>query len=193
MRTTRTLIALTTVAATLGLAACGTKGQTIATEAAPSAAAALEAVTTTEAPTTTAPPATTQAPTTTTARPATTTAPAPTTTAAPPVTVRTLPTSPPVVGTASERNAVKKAGSYLRYTSFSRTGLIDQLVYEGFSSADAEYGVDASDVDWNEQAAKKAASYLEYSSFSASGLLDQLVYEGFTQEQAEYGVSSTGL
>jgi hypothetical protein len=66
-------------------------------------------------------------------------------------------------------------------------------VYEGFTQEDAEYGVEALNVDWNTQAAKKAASYLKSSSFSASGLVDQLVYEGFTQEQAEYGVSTTGL
>ena len=33
-----------------------------------------------------------------------------------------------------------KAKSYLAYTSFSLPGLIDQLVYEGFSQAQAKYG-----------------------------------------------------
>ncbi|MGH9187624.1 MAG: Ltp family lipoprotein, partial [Acidimicrobiales bacterium] len=82
---------------------------------------------------------------------------------------------------------------YLDYTSFSRSGLIDQLIYEGFSQEDATYGVDAMTVDWNEQAALSANDYLDYTSFSRSGLVDQLVYEGFTQEQAEYGVGTTGL
>jgi hypothetical protein len=56
-----------------------------------------------------------------------------------------------------------------------------------------QYGVDALNVDWNDQAAKKAASYLEYSSFSRSGLIEQLAFEGFSREQAEHGVSTTGL
>lgn len=96
-------------------------------------------------------------------------------------------------GTVSQQNAVRSAGDYLEYTAFSRTGLIDQLKYEGFSNEDAVWGVDGVTVDWNEQAAKSAKDYLEYTSFSRSGLVEQLVYEGFTPAQAEYGVSKTGL
>ena len=95
--------------------------------------------------------------------------------------------------TVAQSNAKKSATSYLRYSSFSRTGLIGQLEFEGFSTADATYGVDAQKADWNVQAAKSAKSYLKYSSFSRIGLIDQLVFEGFTQAQAEYGVSTTGL
>ena len=95
--------------------------------------------------------------------------------------------------TVAQSNAKKSATSYLRYSSFSRTGLIGQLEFEGFSTADATYGVDAQKADWNAQAAKSAKSYLKYSSFSRIGLIDQLVFEGFTQAQAEYGVSTTGL
>jgi SOS response regulatory protein OraA/RecX len=95
--------------------------------------------------------------------------------------------------TAGQYNARKSAQSYLKYSSFSRTGLINQLLYEGFSSADATYGTDAQNADWNVQASKTALSYLKYSSFSRSGLIGQLLYEGFTQAQAEYGVSTTGL
>ncbi len=95
--------------------------------------------------------------------------------------------------TVSQSNAVESALSYIEYSAFSRKGLIDQLKFEDYSTADATYAVDAIDVDWNEQAAKSAANYLEYSSFSRQGLIDQLVFEGFTQSQAEYGVSTTGL
>lgn len=38
--------------------------------------------------------------------------------------------------------AVKSAESYLDFTSFSRSGLIDQLLFEGFTREQAEYGVD---------------------------------------------------
>ena len=95
--------------------------------------------------------------------------------------------------TVAQSNAKKSATSYLKYSSFSRTGLIDQLVFEGFSTADSTYGVDAQNADWNVQAAKSAKSYLKYSSFSRTGLIDQLIFEGFTQAQAEYGVGTTGL
>jgi hypothetical protein len=90
--------------------------------------------------------------------------------------------------TRSQSNAISEAESYLNYTSFSREGLIGQLEYEGYSSADAAFAVDYLSVDWMEQAVKKAESYLNYTSFSRSGLVDQLLYEKFTKEQAEYGV-----
>ena len=93
----------------------------------------------------------------------------------------------------SQRNARRKAGDYLDFSAFSRTGLIEQLEFEGFSTVDATYAVDALNVDWNEQAAKKAADYLEFSAFSRQSLIDQLIFEGFTQAQAAYGVSTTGL
>lgn len=95
--------------------------------------------------------------------------------------------------TVSQSNAVEKAQSYIDYDAFSRKGLIDQLKFEGFSTADATYGVDAITVDWNEQAAKKAKDYLDYDSFSRSGLIDQLEFEGFTPEQASYGATAAGL
>jgi hypothetical protein len=111
----------------------------------------------------------------------------------PPPTAPPVTTPPPPVETTSQSNAVQKAQEYLDYQAFSRSGLIDQLVFEGFSTEDATYGVDAVSPDWNDQAAKKAAEYLDYESFSHSGLVEQLVFEGFTPEQAEYGVSTTGL
>ena len=100
--------------------------------------------------------------------------------------------SPPS-GTVSQQNASKKAASYLKYSAFSRSSLIKQLEYEGFSAVDAALGADSQKVDWNEQAALKAASYLKNSAFSRASLIAQLEYEGFTKVQAEYGVSRTGL
>ena len=94
--------------------------------------------------------------------------------------------------TIGDQNAVKKAQNYLKYMPFSKEGLVNQLEYEGFSSKEAEFGVNHIDVDWNEQAAKKAESYLKYMAFSRSGLINQLVYDKFTQQQAEYGVSAVG-
>ena len=94
--------------------------------------------------------------------------------------------------TMGQKNALGSAESYLSFTAFSRQGLIDQLVYEGYSTEDATFAVDNCGADWNEQAAKSAQSYLDMTSFSRQGLIDQLVFEGFTQEQAEYGVTAVG-
>ena len=98
---------------------------------------------------------------------------------------------PTTTETTGQKNAKRKAESYLDYSFFSRSGLIDQLLYEDFSRSDAEYAVDAVDANWKLQAAGKAESYLSYSAFSRSGLVDQLLYEGYTSSEAEYGVAST--
>lgn len=94
--------------------------------------------------------------------------------------------------TTSQRNAVRKANGYLDVLAFSKSGLVTQLEYEGYSTADATYAVNSINVNWNEQAAKKAKSYLDVMAFSKSGLITQLEYEGFTRAQAEYGVSKVG-
>ena len=97
--------------------------------------------------------------------------------------------------TMSMRQAQESAADYIKYVGgFSRLGLIDQLLYEGFSQLDAEYGVDIANTDWFAQAAESAADYIEYvGGFSRRSLIDQLLYEEFTPEQAEHGVNSVGL
>ncbi len=132
------------------------------------------------------PPSPTPAPQTVTVTPTPPPAPAP----AP------APTPAPVPergGTVSQQNALGKAQDYLEFQSFSRSGLIRQLEFEGFSTADATYAVENLTVDWNEQAAKKAEDYMSFSSFSRSGLINQLTFDGFTQAEAEYGASAVGL
>lgn len=126
---------------------------------------------------------------TTTTRATTTT----TTTTTPPTT--SPPTTPDPFGseTASQTSARRKAADYLDLSGFSRSGLIAQVEYEGFSTADATYGTDAQNADWNHQAARKAEDYMELSGFSRSGMIEQLMYEGFTRPQAEYGADSVGL
>lgn len=104
------------------------------------------------------------------------------------------PTPAPIsTETTSQKNAVRKAKSYLGYSAFSHDGLVAQLEYEQFSHADAVYGADNSGANWNEQAAKKAKSYMEMSAYSRGSLIEQLKYEKFTQAQAEYGANVVGL
>jgi len=89
-------------------------------------------------------------------------------------------------------NAKRMARQYIAYSAFSRTGLIEQLEYEGFSNSISTKAVDSLKLNWNKQAGKMAKSYLKYSAFSRDGLLEQLVYEGFTQSQAEAGLKAVG-
>lgn len=95
--------------------------------------------------------------------------------------------------TVSQQNALRTAESYLSFTAFSHSGLVDQLEFEGYSTEDAMFAADHCGADWNEQAAQCAENYLDFMGFSRSGLIDQLLFEGFTQEQAEYGVNAVGL
>ena len=89
--------------------------------------------------------------------------------------------------------ALKQAKSDLKSSSFSYVGLIDQLEYSGFTTAEAKYGTDNCGADWMEQAAKQAKSYLKIFDLSRKGLIDQLEYDGFTYEQAVYGAEQNGL
>lgn len=95
--------------------------------------------------------------------------------------------------TRSQQNALDTAHDYLRFMSFSRSGLIDQLVFEGFSTSDATYAVDNCGADWNAQAISSAQSYMRIFSMSRSDLVEQLIFEGFTTAQAENAANSVGL
>ena len=95
--------------------------------------------------------------------------------------------------TPTQAEAVDSAKSYLSFMSFSYAGLVDQLEYEGFFPAEADYGADHCGADWYEQAALKAEDYLEIFDFSRPELIDQLEFVGFTQSEAEYAAGAVGL
>ena len=99
---------------------------------------------------------------------------------------------PEINESGSDNPAAQRAKDYLSYTAFSRTGLIEQLEYEGYSNYESQKAVDSLNVDWNEQALLKASEYLNYSAFSYSGLMNQLEYEGFSHSEAMYGVDNCG-
>lgn len=92
--------------------------------------------------------------------------------------------------TREEHNALTKAEDYLKFTAFSKSGLQDQLIFEGFPDETAKFAVEHIKVDWNDQALKKAIQYLDFSSFSDQGLYDQLIYEGFTPDQAQHAIDN---
>lgn len=96
------------------------------------------------------------------------------------------------VPTMGEKNALRKADSYLSLMPFSYDGLVEQLEYEGYSKEESIYAADNCGADWNEQATKKAKDYLELMPFSKEGLIEQLEYDGFTHEQSVYGAEQNG-
>lgn len=94
--------------------------------------------------------------------------------------------------TTGQANARKSAKNYLSTLAFSRSGLIKQLEFEGYSTEDATYGTDAQNADWNEQAVKAAKNYLDTMAFSREGLIQQLEFEGFSTAEAEFGATGNG-
>lgn len=92
-----------------------------------------------------------------------------------------------------DRPGASRRGQLPRLHAVSRSGLIQQLEFEGYSTEDANFAADHVNADWNEQAVKEAKNYLDTMPFSKSGLIEQLEFEGYTREQAEHGVSQAGL
>ena len=97
-----------------------------------------------------------------------------------------------VAETQGQKNAVKKAKSYLNTMAFSYDGLKGQLKYDGFTDEECVYGADNCGADWKEQALKKAKNYIDIMPMSYKGLVDQLEYDGFTSEEAKYGADNCG-
>lgn len=95
--------------------------------------------------------------------------------------------------TTEQENALASGQSYIDTMPFSHQGLIQQLKFEGFGQADAQYAADNVSVDWNAEAAESAEGYQQTMPMSRQGMIDQLVFEGFTPEQAAYGADSVGL
>ncbi len=123
-----------------------------------------------------------------------TAAPTPVPTAVPPT-----PKPTPVV-TTGEANAAASAAQYLSEDSgWSKAGLIAQLdssYGDGYTLAQATYGVDSQNANWDAQAVLCAKGYLATGSFSRAGLIAQLdssYGSQFTYAQAVYGVTGAGL
>jgi hypothetical protein len=104
-------------------------------------------------------------------------------------------------GTVSELEALTAAENYLSDgQGFSRQGLIDQLdssFGNSFSVADATWGVDHSDANWDAQAVDCAKGYMsDGQGFSRQGLIQQMTSaygNKFTEAQAEYAATAVGL
>lgn len=88
---------------------------------------------------------------------------------------------------SSQEEAISSAKNHLEHSIYSRESLYLELLYEGYTEADAEYAADHCGADWNEQAAKRAKKYTETRTLPEEELISRLEYEGFTHEQAVYG------
>lgn len=108
------------------------------------------------------------------------------------LTSASVPSTPTTVETVGQKNALRSAKSYLDLMAFSHGGLVNQLMYEGYSADDATYAADNCGANWSEQALKSAKSYLDLMAFSRQGLIEQLEHDKYTTEQATYGADNSG-
>lgn len=92
--------------------------------------------------------------------------------------------------TVNQENALKKAKQYIKVLPFSKSGLIQMLESEGFSTEDAIIAVDNMKVDWLKQAELKVEQYLTVMGFSKSGLIQMLEFDGFNTEEATSAVNN---
>lgn len=94
--------------------------------------------------------------------------------------------------TIGKRNAKKSAKSYISVLALSRTQMIEQLEFEGYTTEEATYGADNCGADWNVEAAECAENLLDVMGMSRSQLAEQLEFVGFTDEQIEYALEKVG-
>lgn len=94
--------------------------------------------------------------------------------------------------TIGKRNAKKSAKSYISALALSRTQMIEQLEFEGYTTEEATYGADNCGADWNVEAAECAENLLDVMGMSRSQLAEQLEFVGFTDEQIEYALEKVG-
>lgn len=94
--------------------------------------------------------------------------------------------------TIGKRNAKKSAKSYISALALSRTQMIEQLEFEGYTTEEATYGADNCGADWNVEAAECAENLLDVMGMSRSQLAEQLEFVGFADEQIEYALEKVG-
>ncbi|MFM1602307.1 Ltp family lipoprotein, partial [Helcococcus ovis] len=98
-----------------------------------------------------------------------------------------------VKSTVINSNALESAKKYLEYTSFSKQGLIDQLIFEKYTEFEAKNAVENLDVNWKTQAFKSAKKYLDYMSFSKKSLIGQLIFDKYTESEAKSAVENLNI
>ncbi|WP_010529700.1 Ltp family lipoprotein [Lentibacillus jeotgali] len=95
--------------------------------------------------------------------------------------------------TVSQQNAVGSAETYIQTMAFSKSGLIEQLKFDGYPEEDAKFAVENIEVNWKKQAVKSAKTYLDTMSFSRQGLIDQLKFDGYSKEHANHAADQVGF
>ena len=91
-----------------------------------------------------------------------------------------------------DNQALAEAKTPLSTEPFSLGGLISQLKFEGYTTAQATYGAEHSGANWNKEALLNAKEYLNTEAFSMKGLTNQLEFSKYTAAQASYGVKHCG-
>lgn len=96
-------------------------------------------------------------------------------------------------GESKRQEALDCAVDFVKSRSYSYYALVDALLAEGYSSADAQYAADNCGANWNDQAVSAAQKYIAGDpELTKESLIDKLMADGFSYEQAVYGAESNG-
>ena len=91
--------------------------------------------------------------------------------------------------TAAMQNAISAARSYLDYTAFSRSGLIQQSRIRGLRDRRRDLRRRLSEGRLERAGIQVREVLPRLHQFFSPGLIEQLQFEGFTYEQAAYGAN----
>lgn len=94
--------------------------------------------------------------------------------------------------TTGEKNAVKSAKLYLKYSGWSKSNLVFALKEDGYTGAQSKFAVEYIAPNWNKEAIQAAKDELEWLPSSRSMLIEDLRGLGFTATQAKYGADHSG-
>lgn len=88
-----------------------------------------------------------------------------------------------------KKEALELAKSYIEASTFSKSGLIKQLEYEGYTKKEATYAANRCGADWNEEAIEFA---LKHTPCSKESLESYLSCFGFTSSQIKFALKEIG-
>ena len=87
------------------------------------------------------------------------------------------------------------ANDHMMFNPFSRAGLLEQMVIEGFNQDVTADVINELDINWMEKAVLAGERYVNYLAPDATedGMVDQLTYEAFTPGEINHAIESLDL
>lgn len=105
-------------------------------------------------------------------------------------------TLPPETDTAQSSSElsdiVSAAANHMSLFAYSRSGLIYQLISDGYTETEAVNAADTCGANWYTNAVAAAGSHLSTMFYSRASMVSQLQYDGFSSDESAYGADNCG-